>query len=43
MKKNLLLILAVVFSTSLFAQNIYFTKTGKIIFDSTTPMEKYSC
>ncbi|HKJ41204.1 MAG TPA: YceI family protein [Sunxiuqinia sp.] len=39
MKKNLLLILAIVLSTGAFAQKIYFTKTGKIIFDSTTPME----
>lgn len=39
MKKNLLLFLALVLSTSIFAQKIYFTKTGKIVFDSTTPME----
>lgn len=39
MKKNLLLVLALVLSANVFAQKIYFTKTGKIIFDSTTPLE----
>lgn len=39
MKKNLLLLIALAFSASAFTQNIYFTKTGKIVFDSTTPME----
>ena len=39
MKKNLLLILAVIFATSVFGQDIFYTKTGTVIFDASTPIE----
>lgn len=39
MKNTMMLIFALIFSTGLFGQEIYFTKTGTIIFDSSTPLE----
>ncbi len=39
MKKLLISILIVSFNFVLFGQDIYFTKTGTIIFDSSTPLE----
>jgi len=39
MKTLTILIFAMIFSTGLFGQDIYFTKTGTIIFDSSTPLE----
>jgi hypothetical protein len=39
MKAKLLFILLIVFSASLYSQEIYHTRTGTIIFDSSTPLE----
>ncbi len=40
MKKHLLLIFATIFYTGLvFGQDVYFTKAGTVIFDSSTPLE----
>jgi hypothetical protein len=39
MKTLTIFIFAMIFSTGIFGQDIYFTKTGTIIFDSSTPLE----
>lgn len=39
MKKQTLLLLAILLNVGLFAQDIYFTKTGTVIFDGKTPFE----
>ena len=39
MKKLVITIFALIFSIVLFGQDIYFTKTGTVIFDSSTPLE----
>jgi polyisoprenoid-binding protein YceI len=39
MEKLIITIFALTFSTVLFGQDIYFTKTGTVIFDSSTPLE----
>ncbi|KAB2822794.1 MAG: YceI family protein, partial [Paludibacter sp.] len=39
MKQNLLIALAVLISTHLAGQDVFFTKTGTVVFDSSTPLE----
>ncbi len=39
MKSTLLFILAFLFSAILYSQEIYYTKSGTVIFDSSTPLE----
>lgn len=39
MEKYVILIFVLIFSTGLSGQDVYFTKTGTVIFDSSTPLE----
>jgi len=39
MKPNILILLLVIFSVTSYGQDVYFTKTGTVIFDSSTPLE----
>jgi len=39
MKQMLLILLVAFFSFASFGQDVYFTKTGKVVFDSSTPLE----
>lgn len=39
MKKYILILLIVILSVTSYGQDVYFTKTGTVIFDSSTPLE----